>query len=298
MAPRPRVGFIGLGRMGRPMATRLLRAGFPLTVWNRSREAVEALAALGARPAGSPAETARASEILLTSLPGPADVAAVLSAALPGAAAGSVFVDTSTIDPDTSRRIAGQARARGVEYLDASVSGGVTGAAAGTLTLMVGGAPEVLERCRPILRAIGKRIFHLGPVGSGNLAKLCNQVITGITYAAVAEALVLGAKGGLDPAQLLELLSTSSGRSRTLEQAGPLILDRAFEPAFTVDLAWKDLECALAAAERLSVPLALARAAQQAYVETRAQGWGGLDQAAVILPLERSAGVEAGRTPA
>jgi 3-hydroxyisobutyrate dehydrogenase-like beta-hydroxyacid dehydrogenase len=138
----------------------------------------------------------------------------------------------------------------------------------------------------------------MGPTGSGHLAKLCNQVLTGVGYAAVAEALVLGAKGGLDPAQLLEVLSTSSGRSRTLEQAGPAILARAFDAAFTADLAAKDLECALAAARALTVRLLLASTAHQCYVEMRGLGLGHLDQAAVVIPAERIAGISVGARPA
>lgn len=289
------LGFIGLGRMGKPMARNLLRAGYALTVNNRSQGPMDGLAALGARTAVSPSEVAGSSQIVLTCLPGPADVEAVLTAALAGAAPGTIFIDLSTIDPGTSRRIARVAEPFGVSYLDAPVSGGVSGAEAGTLTVMVGGERRAFERCRSILAAIGERIYHLGPVGSGNLAKLCNQLLAGVGYAAVGEALVLGAKGGLDPRVLYEVLSVSSGRSRVLEQAGPRILSRDYDAAFALDLAWKDLECAVAAGEEEGVPLRLAALAREIYAEARRLGLGGLDQAAVVTPLERMTGVKVGR---
>ncbi|OGK85305.1 MAG: hypothetical protein A2X52_05740 [Candidatus Rokubacteria bacterium GWC2_70_16] len=292
-----RVGMIGLGRMGGPMAGRLLDAGLPLTLWARRPASLAALAARGAAVADSPAALAAGSDCVLTCLPRPADVEAVAADVLAGARPGSALVEMSTIDPETSRRVAAAARARGVDYLDAPVSGGPEGAARGTLTIMVGGEARALERCRPVLQALGARIHHMGPAGSGHLAKLCNQVLTGVAYAAVAEAVVLGAKGGLDPARLLEVLSTSSGRSRTLEQAGPAMLARAFDASFTADLAAKDLECALAAGRALTARLLLASTAHQCYVEMRGLGLGHLDQAAVVIPAERIAGITVGARP-
>lgn len=292
-----RVGMIGLGRMGAPMAARLLDAGFPLTLWARRPASLDALVARGAAVADSPAALAASADCVLTCLPRPADVEAVAAALLEGARPGALLVEMSTIDPETSRRVAASAGARGVDYLDAPVSGGIEGAARGALTIMVGGDARALGRCRPVLAVLGARIHHMGPIGSGHLAKLCNQVLTGVAYAAVAEALVLGAKGGLDAAQLLQVLSTSSGRSRTLEQAGPAILARAFDAAFTADLAAKDLECALAAARALTARLLLASTAHQCYVEMRGLGLGHLDQAAVVIPAERIAGVTVGARP-
>lgn len=292
MAPL-RLGFIGLGRMGKPMALNLLRAGFSLAVHNRSRGPVDEMAALGAVPFDSPAEAARRSDVLLTCLPGPSEVRAVTAEALEGAAAGSVFIDHSTIDPQTCREVAARAGARGVEFLDAPVSGGISGARDGTLTVMVGGEGRALERCRPILETVGGRIFHCGPVGSGSLAKLVNQAITAVAYSAVAEALVLGAKGGLSLSLLFEILSVSSGRSRVLEQAGPAILEGRFDAEFTLELAMKDLRLAIETARALGVTLGTAEGVRPAYERAIAQGLGGLDHSALVIPVEKEAGVRA-----
>ncbi|MFN8542758.1 MAG: NAD(P)-dependent oxidoreductase [Candidatus Binatia bacterium] len=289
---RPRVGFIGLGRMGRPMACNVLRAGFPLVVHSRSPGPVEALVARGARAAATPADVARAADVVLTCLPAPADVEAVVTSALAAARPGQTFIDHSTIDPDTVRRIADRAAAHGAIFLDAPVSGGVGGAEAGTLTVMVGGPPAAVEPCRPVLRAVGERVFHLGPTGSGSIAKLCNQLLIGVGFAAVAEAMVLGTRAGLDPRALYDVLSVSSGRSRALEQAGPAILSADFGAEFTIDLAHKDLECVTRMAKSLRVRVLLAALAQQLYEEARAAGLGQADQAAVVVPLERLAGVQ------
>jgi 3-hydroxyisobutyrate dehydrogenase-like beta-hydroxyacid dehydrogenase len=286
-----RVGLVGLGRMGRPMAGRLLDAGLPLTVWARRPESTAPLAARGAAVAASLEELAAGSDALLTCLPRPEDVEAVAGALLKAARPGAVLVEMSTIDVDTSRRIAAAAAAREVDYLDAPVSGGPEGAALGTLTIMVGGDRQALARVRGVLDLLGTHVHHLGPAGSGHLAKLCNQVLTGTAYAAIAEAMVLGVKGGLDPAQLFRVLSTASGRSRALEQAVPRMLGRAFDAAFTADLAAKDLQCALDTARGLGARLRLAGAARQCYEEMRGLGLGDLDQAAVVLPAERLAGI-------
>jgi 3-hydroxyisobutyrate dehydrogenase-like beta-hydroxyacid dehydrogenase len=279
--------------MGKPMALNLLKAGFALTVHNRSRLPVDELVSLGARPYESPAETARHSDVLLICLPGPEEVEAVTTEALGGASAGSVFIDHSSVDPQTSRKIAAMASACGVEFLDAPVSGGVSGARDGTLTVMVGGERNVLDRCRPILEVIGRRIFRLGPVGSGSLAKLVNQAITAVAYSAVAEALVLGAKGGLSPALLLEVLSVSSARSRVLEQAGPAILEGRFDAEFTLELAMKDLRLAIETGRALGVPLRTAVGAWSVYERAIAEGLGSRDHSALVIPVEREAEVSA-----
>lgn len=292
-----RLGLIGLGRMGKPIAGNLLRAGFPLTVHNRSRGPVEDLAALGARTASTASDVAHQSEVLLTCLPGPSEVERVLTEALAGAAPGTAFVDLSTIDPATSRRIARAAADARVIYLDAPVSGGVAGAETASLTIMVGGEPEVFERCRPVLAAIGARIHHMGSVGCGSLAKLCNQLLAGVGYAAVAEAMALGMKGGLDPRLLYEVLSTSSGRSRSLEQAGPRVLSGDYEAAFTLDLAVKDFRCLAAAASELGVPLRLAGLAEVIHGEAQGLGFGDKDQAAVAVLLQRLAGLDRASMP-
>jgi 3-hydroxyisobutyrate dehydrogenase-like beta-hydroxyacid dehydrogenase len=288
-----RVGFIGLGRMGMPMARNLLRAGFTLSVFNRSRAPADELASIGSHACVSPREVAFRSEILITCLPGPAEVEKVAAEALAEASAGSIFIDHSTVDPETSRRVAARARDCGVEFLDAPVSGGVRGASEGTLTIMVGGDRQALERSRPVLEAVGRKIFHVGPVGCGSLAKLVNQAITTVLYSAVAEALVLGAKGGISTALLLEILSVSSARSRVLEQAGPAIVEGRFEPEFALELAMKDLRLAIETARALGVPLGTTEGARQAYEKALAQGLGGLDHAAVVIPVESEAGVTA-----
>jgi len=293
-----RVGMIGLGRMGRPMAERLLGAGFRVCVWARRRASAEPLVTHGAGVAVSIEALAAEVECVLTCLPRPVDVTRVLTDVLRAARPGTLVIETSTIDPATSRRLAAVAAARRVAYVDAPVSGGPAGAAAGALTVMAGGEPSAVARARPVLEALGTHVHHLGPPGSGHLAKLCNQIITGSAYAAVAEALVLGVKGGLDAEQLLGALSTASGRSRTLEQAGPAILARGFEAQFTADLAAKDLDCALEAAEELAVRLPLAAVARHCYEEMRRLGLGELDQAAVIIPAERVAGVTVRARPA
>ncbi|MFQ6058846.1 MAG: NAD(P)-dependent oxidoreductase [Anaerolineae bacterium] len=290
-----RVGLIGLGNMGRPMARNLLKAGFELTVHNRSRPPVEEMVRAGARGATSPREVAQHCEVLLTSLPTPPVVEEVLlgeEGALAGAKSGDIFVDTSTIDPATARRIAAATRERGVEFLDAPVSGGTTGAAAGTLTVMVGGDEKAFERVKPVLEAIGRNIHYLGPTGSGCIVKLCNQILVGINQAAVAEALVVGAKAGADPEAMYEVLSTSLGTSAVLKRAVPnFILKGQFEPGFTINLLYKDLQLATGLGEETGVRLLLTNLAQQVYEEARALGWGGKDVAAIVLPLERLAGV-------
>jgi 3-hydroxyisobutyrate dehydrogenase-like beta-hydroxyacid dehydrogenase len=280
--------------MGKPMAGNLIRAGFSLTVHNRSRGPVDELVALGAGRAQDLSDLARSSDCVLSCLPAPADVRKVLTDAFAGAREGTIFIDLSTVDPATSRDLAAEAEARGIKFLDAPVSGGVSGAEAGTLTVMVGGDRKVFDRCEPLLSSIGKRIYYLGPAGSGSLAKLCNQLLAGVGYAAVAEATALARKGGLDLAILYELLSVSSGRSRALEQAAPLVLAGEYDATFALNLAAKDLECVVLAAEELGLSLRLAPLARDIHQEARALGLGEKDQAAVVVSVARRSGIEAG----
>lgn len=276
------------------MARNLIRAGFTLTVRNRSRGPVDELVALGAGRAQDLSDLARSSDCVLSCLPAPADVRKVLTDAFQDARAGTIFIDLSTVDPATSRELAAEAEGRGMEFLDAPVSGGVSGAEAGTLTVMAGGDRKIFDRCGPVLSSIGKRIYYLGPAGSGTLAKLCNQLLAGVGYAAVAEATALARKGGLDLGLLYELVSVSSGRSRALEQAAPLVLAGEYDATFALNLAAKDLECVVLAAEELGLSLRLAPLARDIHQEARALGLGEKDQAAVVVSVARRSGIEAG----
>ncbi len=298
-----RVGFIGLGRMGFPMASNLLKAGHQVVAHNRSQASVERLVALGATAASTPAALAAEVDVLVSCVMTPAQVEQIYlgaDGALAGARHGQVFIDTSTTNPELSRRIASALAGQGVAFLDAPVSGGPRGAEQGTLAVMVGGEATALEQVRPVLEAFGRNIFHMGPVGAGNSAKLCNQILTGTAHALVAEAMVLGTRLGLDPQTLFEVLQVSSGQCRALDRAVPeAILPRNFSAAFTVDGIIKDLDCALRAADDNGVRLLLPALARQMYQECRALGHGDEHLAAVIQPMERIAGVEVrGPTPA
>ena len=294
-----KVGFIGLGRMGFPMARNLVRAGHSVVVCNRSRDPVDRLVALGAASASTPSAVARSVDILVTCLLLPEQVEQVYlgpAGALAGACPGQIFIDTSTIFPTTSRSIGEALRTRGVSFMDAPVSGGPRGAANGTLSVMVGADPETLDKARPVLEVFGKRIFHMGPVGSGSATKSCKQILTGTAHVLVAEAMVLGTKLGLDPQRLFEVLTTSSGQCRALDLAVPeAILPRNFEAVFTVDGIIKDLECAIRTAKENGVRLLLPAVAQQIYQEARGLGHGDKHMAAVILPMEKIAGIEVGK---
>lgn len=291
-----KIGYIGLGRMGLPMAERLLQAGHALTVHNRSQAAVERLVAKGAQKAASPKEVASQVEVLFTCLLTPAQCEQIFlgeQGAIHGARAGQIFVDMATIDPMTTRKIAQALAAKGVAFIDAPISGGPNGAEAGTLSIMAGGDPAAFEKVRPLLEALGKKIFHMGPVGNGVSTKICNQILTGTNHALVAEAMVLGTKLGLDPQRLFDVLKVSSGQSNSLERAVPnYILPRKFGAAYSVEGIIKDLECAIHTAKSCGVRLLLPTIAQQMYQETRGLGHGEKDVAAVVLPMEAIAGVE------
>jgi 3-hydroxyisobutyrate dehydrogenase len=295
-----RIGVIGLGKMGQPMTRNLLKAGFPVTVHNRSQGSVEKLTAEGATDGGSPRGVAEHADVIVTSLPDPPAVRDVYfgdQGLVASARPGQIFIDTSTIDPGLSRDLATQFAAKGAGFLDAPVSGGVAGAEAGTLTIMVGGDQETFDRALPVLQALGQKQHLVGGPGSGTIVKLANQLLVGINMAGVAEAMVLGVKAGADPEKMLEVLSTSFGSSRMLDRGVPLIVERNFGGGTPVDLIRKDLGLISDLANELGVPLATGNEARSVFDRAHDANHGAEDMTAVIRPMEGKAGIEVARKP-
>ena len=287
-----KVGFVGLGRMGMPMALRLLQAGHALTVHNRSRGKVEELVGQGALSGSSPAEVTRSSEIVLTCLP---DVAAVESVFLsddgivPAAAPGQILVDHSTVAPSTSREIARETQARGAYFLDAPISGGVERASEGTLTIMVGGEKEAIERARTVFEVLGGNIIHVGDVGSGSAVKLINQLLVGIHSLGAAEAVLLGNRAGIDPGVLLEILGTSWGASFMLSRNGPVMVERSFADARApLRLLAKDLGLIQGFAKGIGAPIPMGARTSEMMQLAIEKGLGEMDISCLILPLEET----------
>jgi 2-hydroxy-3-oxopropionate reductase len=287
------VGFVGLGVMGRPMARRLLAAGHAVTVFDVDETAVAALQAAGAQPASCASAVAARSDIAFASLPHAAAVEDAFlgrQGLLSGARPGTLLVDLSTVDPALARTIATRCIPRDVSFLDAPVSGGELGAQEGSLAIMVGGEDAVVERARPVLAALGTRVVHVGPHGAGQIVKACNQIVVALTYAALGEALVLGSKSGVDPALILDVLSGGLAANRIMEVKRASLLAHDFRPAGPVDMTYKDLKIALAAADEAKVPLPFTALVQQAYGSLRATGSGGLDHSALLTVFETGAG--------
>ena len=291
-----KIGFIGIGNMGTPMSTNLLKAGHELVVYDIREEAMEEPVRLGAKAARSPKEVAQTSDVVITSLPTQKALEEVVlqrDGVLEGAKRGCVLIDTSTVSPSTVKRIAAIAKERGVEVLDAPVSGGVAGARAATLTVMVGGDKGVFERCLEIFRVIGKNVYHVGGVGSGNAVKLVNNLMSLVNLAALSEGMVLGMKAGVDPETLHRVISVSTGSSYALEVKLPNLISKGrFEAGFAIDLACKDLGLAIDLGREMGVPLFVTNVAQQVYELARARGMGRLDHTAIIKLLEEAAQVE------
>ena len=289
-----RIAFIGLGIMGRPMALNLLKAGFAVTVWNRTAAKMKPLTDAGAKPARSAADAASASTVTITMVSDTPDVEEVIlgaGGALDGAARTSVIVDMSTISPSATRRIAQACAAKGVEMLDAPVSGGEGGAIAGTLSIMVGGKKETFERARPVFEAMGKTITYCGPSGSGQAAKLCNQVIGALNILAMCEGLVLGVKQGLDPSTLLQAVGAGAAGSWMLSNLGPKIIARNLAPGFMVKLQQKDLRLVMEATRELGATLPGATLVHQLFGVVEATGGGDLGTQSLITVVERLAGI-------
>jgi 2-hydroxy-3-oxopropionate reductase len=287
-----RIGFIGLGVMGQPMARNLLAAGADLIVHNRSPAAQDALVAAGAAGAESPAAVAGQAELIITMLADdPAVRGVVGDGLLPAARPGTLLIDMSTVSPALSRELAAAAAARGAAMLDAPVSGGDVGAREGTLSIMVGGDAADLDRARPVLEVLGGSIVHCGPAGAGQVVKACNQVLVAITIGGVSEALVLGAKQGVDPAVILDVLSRGLAANRVMELRRDNFLSHTFTPGFRVDLHHKDLDIALTSGGQANVPLPLTAGTQQLLRQLRAAGRGSDDHTAILAAVEALAGL-------
>jgi 2-hydroxy-3-oxopropionate reductase len=285
----PTIGFIGLGIMGRPMARNLLRAGYQLVVHDVVTSVVYELVADGAASAPNPREVAAACDILVTMLPDSADVESVYlgaAGALVAARPGWLAIDMSSISPRVARELAARAAAAGAEMLDAPVSGGDKGAIAGTLSIMVGGDPAPYERALPVLHAMGKTIVHVGPAGAGQVVKVCNQVAVAVVIEAVSEALVLGAKAGVDPARIVDVLQGGLAATRVLELRAPNMLGGTFDPGFRVRLHLKDLKNALELAREVGVVLPATVEVEQLMQRMRIAGRGDYDHSGLITVLE------------
>ena len=288
------IGFIGLGIMGRPMARNLLKAGYPLVVHSRSRGPVDEIARAGAKVGSSPRDVAAQSDVLITMLPNSPDVELVAlgrDGIIEGARPGLLFVDMSTISPIVSKKVGEALAAKSVKMLDAPVSGGEKGAVDGALSIMVGGDKAVFDEVLPIFQAMGKTITLLGPLGFGGFTKLANQIIVAVNLTALAEALTLAKKAGLDRELTLTALAGGLAGSKCLDQKKPNYLADAYNPGFKIDLHFKDLGLIMESARALGVPLPTTAVVQELFSALRVRGRGGLDHSGVITLLEDFAGL-------
>jgi 3-hydroxyisobutyrate dehydrogenase len=277
-------GFLGLGHLGGKLAASLARAGFDLVVCDLDPQAVARLAAAGARSAASPAEVASQCDAVITCLPSPAVSARVLDGVLEGARPGLTWIEMSTNDRDTIRALAEKAAAKGVATLECPVTGGVHLAASGEITVIVGGEAELFARHRPALEAMGKRIFHVGPIGAASVIKVITNMLAFIHLVAAGEALMLAKRGGLDLAQAFEVIRASSGNSFVHETESQLILNGSYNINFTMDLACKDLGFALGFGREFGVPLDLAALTAQTFIRAR-EAFGGAEQSTAVVKL-------------
>lgn len=292
-----RVGFIGLGIMGRGMAANLQKAGFDLTVWNRTSSRADDLVAAGAKLAASPAELAAACDIIISCVSDTPDVLEVTLGAggiIAGARPNSLVIDMSTISPQATRQIATTLAERNVASLDAPVSGGSEGAARGTLSIMVGGEAAQVERARPYFEAMGKNITHVGDHGAGQTVKLVNQILVVVTMLGVSEALLFAQASGVDLEKTLQAVSGGAAGSWMLSNRGPQVIQRDWRPGFMVDLQQKDLRLVLEAADQMGTPVLATSMVFQLYRTLQQAGLGQEGNHALVKALERLAGFEIG----
>jgi 3-hydroxyisobutyrate dehydrogenase len=290
-----RVGFIGLGIMGLPMAMHIARAGYPLTAYNRTRSKAEPLRSLGVYIANSPREVAERSDVVIAMVTDGPDVEQILfgeDGVVKGARPGMVFIDMGTNSPEHARSFAERLSRYGVKFLDAPVTGGQKGAIEGTLTIMVGGKYEVFKRVEPILKTMGKTIVYVGDVGAGQLMKLLNQIVVAVNMVALVEVMALARKAGVDEEKLFQVLSSGAANSFTVQYYMPKIMKNDLEPGFRASHLKKDLRYALEQASRLSTPLPATALALQLYNALEAMGLGEKGTHALIKLYEKISGIE------
>ncbi len=288
-----RVGYIGLGLMGKSIARNILKAGFPLVVHNRSQAAVEELASEGARKAGSAAETAAQVDVVFTNLPDTPDVEKVVlgeKGIIEGAHEGLIFVDNSTIKPASARRIAEKLAAKGVMSLDAPVSGGDIGARTGTLTIMVGGPAEAVEKVMPIFQAMGKTVTHVGDSGAGQVAKAANQIMVAAQMTAMGELLIFARKAGVDPRKVVDAIKAGAAQCWTLDVKPPRLFAGNRNPGFKAYMQLKDMKIIMETAREYDIPLPSASEHTKLYQQMIDMGMGELDNSAVLGVIEHLAG--------
>ncbi len=284
MSATVKVGWIGLGLIGKPMARRLLDAGYPLTLWNRTPSKAEDLVRSGARPAATPREAAAAADVLFTCVSDPPALEAVLwgpDGALSGLRSGSVLVDSSTVSPGLARRTAAACTERGAEFLEAPITGGTWGAEKGELVFLIGGEATTLVRVQPLLNQLGNKLFHLGPHGAGQSIKLGMNLLYALEVQALAEALALVTGAGFRPEKLLDVLASSMGRAPVLDVKAPMMTSDDYTPSFPIRLMHKDLGLALDLANQLGVPLPATAAARETYSAVKGASKEDVDYAAV-----------------
>lgn len=293
-----RIGFIGLGIMGRGMVANLLGAGFPVRVWNRTASRMGPLVEAGAEAATDPADVASGSAMVITCVSDTPDVEEVIlgeRGVISGARPGSLVVDMSTISPSVTREVAERLGEEGIAMLDAPISGGSEGAANGTLSIMVGGAEDQVERAMPAFRAMGETITHVGPIGAGQTVKLVNQIIVVVNMLAVGEGLLFAEAAGVDLAKTLDAVTGGAAGSWMLQNRGPQVIERDWRPGFMIDLQQKDLRLALDAADEMGVPLLGTATVFQLYRTLQRAGLGTEGNHALAKALERLAGFGIGR---
>lgn len=290
-----RLGFIGVGNMGGPMCRNLIKKGYDVLVCDLDPAAVARCTKLGASTANSAKEVAAQSDVVFTSLPGPTEIEAVAlgpGGIREGAHPGMIYVDLSTNSPALAQRLAAEFKKLGIPMLDAPVSGGVPGAEAGTVSVIVGGPKSTFDQVRPMLEAIGKNLYHMGDSGAGCIAKLVNNMIAFINFSVLSEGMMVGVKAGADPQKLLDVISTSSGNSNAVGKIQRKVFKGNYQPEFALDLAHKDLRLALQLGDETGVPLMFGGMLINLMREARAKGYGGQDSSVMMRLLEEAVRTE------
>ncbi|GMA99941.1 2-hydroxy-3-oxopropionate reductase [Pelosinus sp. IPA-1] len=293
-----KIGFIGLGIMGKPMSKNLLKAGYDLIVVDRNQSAVDEVVAAGAKSAPTAKAVAEQADIIITMLPNSPHVKEVVlgeNGLLEGAKEGTVFIDMSSIAPLVSRELSAKLAEKGVEMLDAPVSGGEPKAIDGTMSVMVGGKQEVFDKCYPVMKSMAGSVVRTGEIGAGNVTKLANQVIVALNIAAMSEALVLASKAGVEPELVYQAIRGGLAGSTVLDAKAPLVMDRKFDPGFRINLHIKDLNNALETSHDMGVPLPLTAAVMEMMQALKVDDMGDADHCSLVRYYEKMAKVEVKR---